>query len=225
MTAGTVRAGALQWVVSPQICSILKQWHICSFPAWICLYIINGSPRRGSCLQLVSKARADTELPLLLTKRLSDRGCTSNTGESKENCRGSNNARATSPLQKLGWLAFPSAALVPKNPLGGFTFAGSRLLTCSALVITAVKAIIKTTANIKPTGSSTYTTTTMSTVTSTSTIFKFVILTPFYTIALPIFWWRCRWSLLRNMFERAFTPTQLNWGSITQTFQSPVAFN
>lgn len=64
----------------------------CSFPAWIFLYIINASPRRGSCLQLLSKARADTELPLLLTKRLSDRGCTSNT-ESKENCRGSNNVR------------------------------------------------------------------------------------------------------------------------------------
>lgn len=98
-TVATVSADAvLQWVVSPQICSILKQRHICSFPTWICLYIINGSPRRRSRLQLVSKARADTELPLLLTKRLSDRGCTSNTGESKENCRGSNNASAASPL-------------------------------------------------------------------------------------------------------------------------------
>lgn len=35
-----------------------------------------------------------------------------------------------------------SAALVPKNPLCGFTFAGSRLLTRSTLVSTAVEAIL-----------------------------------------------------------------------------------
>lgn len=100
----------------------------CSFPAWIFLYIINASPRRGSCLQLLSKARADTELPLLLTKRLSDRGCTSNT-ESKEKCRGSNNVRGKwggrgkegggggglNIPAKLGWLTFPSFTCRPKN--------------------------------------------------------------------------------------------------------------
>lgn len=81
---GTASTVALQWVISPQI-SALKQWHICAFPAWIFHSIINASPRRGSCLQLVSKACADTALLPLLTKWHSDRGCTSNT-ECKEHC-------------------------------------------------------------------------------------------------------------------------------------------
>lgn len=65
--------------ISPHISSKLKQWHICSLSTWIFLCIINVAPRRWSCLQLVSKACADTALPPLLTKRLSDRDCTSRT--------------------------------------------------------------------------------------------------------------------------------------------------
>lgn len=45
---------------------------------------------------------------------------------------------------KLARLTFPSVALAPKTPHGGYTFAGSRLLTCYALVKTAVTATCKT---------------------------------------------------------------------------------
>lgn len=63
----------------PQISSQLNEWHICSLSTWIFLYIINTLPRRGSCLQRVSKASADTALPPLLTKRLSHRASPSHT--------------------------------------------------------------------------------------------------------------------------------------------------
>ena len=108
---------ALQWVISLQISSKLKQWHTCSLSTWIFLYIINASPTRESCLQLLSKARADTALPPLLTKRFSDGDRASRT-ECKE--PGSNNARG-SESQKLSaksvWVWIFFFPFTPKSSL------------------------------------------------------------------------------------------------------------